>query len=117
MSGPLAAVDDPPVPFGVVARAVFLQWEKLRLLYLGILIPFTLLVFGASGLLTPAGLVLAVFAGLFANVCYFAGPALETYLRWLGVRGAWPRWLLFAAGTSLTMVLCVGLALGQLLQL
>ena len=98
MSG--ANEEEPAVPFRVVARAVFLSWEKLRLLYLGILAPWTLLLVAGAGLRRP-GLWLTVALGaVFANACYFAGPLLETYARWLGAEGVWLRRLLFAGGDA-----------------
>ena len=107
----------PPVPFGVLARAVFLRWERLRLLYLGLLVPFTLLLHAVVGAFTPERLFEAFLGGVLANVCYFAGPVAEVYLRWLGVAGRWPRWLLFGAGTTLTALLCVATLLDRIVPL
>ena len=50
-------------------------------------------------------LMLIAEGAIVANICYFAGPIVETYVRWLGYDGKWVRWFLFVGGTSLTAVL------------
>ena len=93
-------------PLLVIAKQTFLAWEKLRLLYLAVLVPFTLLLAGTA--ITQAEVLwLVISGGLFANLCYFAGPLVETYVRWLGYEGRWPRWFLFITGTVFTMGLAV----------
>lgn len=89
---------------GEIARSTFLAWEKLRLLYIAILGFFTLVLCGSQ--LRDVDLLLMVIGGgVFANLCYFAGPVLETYVSWLGLKGLWFRWLLFSVGTLFTMVM------------
>ena len=103
-----SAVNDPGLPFGVVARAVFFSWEKLRLVYLAILVPFTLALAVAFDSVHSAGDVFPIFAyAIFANLCYFAGPLIEVYARWLGHHNTWLRKLLFASGTLVTMFCAV----------
>lgn len=90
-----------------IAKQTFLAWEKLRLFYIGILGTFCLAVVAINGWLS-VGILIALFAGgLFANLCYFAGPLIETYVRWLGYRGHTLRWVLFVAGTLLTAFLAI----------
>ncbi|QDT13024.1 hypothetical protein K239x_50390 [Planctomycetes bacterium K23_9] len=91
--------------FGEIARRAFLAWEKMRLLYIAICGAVTLATGMAKG---PATLLqgdfwlLAVFYGLFANALYFAGPAVDTYATWLGLRSKTLRWAMFAVGTLFT---------------
>lgn len=101
-------------PFGSVARRVFLAWEKLRIVYVGILGAITVGLVVLSGHLT-ARVVFVVLAGaVAANVLFLAGPAVETYLQWLGYRVSWPRWTMFICGTLLSMILTAGVLLGAL---
>jgi len=53
-------------------------------------------------------LLLVVEGAVVANIAYFAGPTIETYVKWLGNDRAWPRWVMFVAGTLLSIVLTVG---------
>ncbi len=87
--------------FGVIAKPVFLAWERLRVVYVVVLGLLTVLITGSS-LLRAEVLVTVVQGALFANVCYLAGPLVETYVRWLGYPGSWVRWFLFVAGTLFT---------------
>lgn len=115
------AVDDPltsPAPQAVdslmqIAKRTFLAWEKLRLIYIAILI-FETLFLGMNLLRTVEFWVTAVIGGVVANLCFFLGPIVETYLTWLGFQAKWLRWLLLALGTMFTMVgvLAVIIALG-----
>lgn len=90
-----------------IARKVFLAWEKLRVVYVFLLAAFTLVLAGFDGLTQWSVLRLVVEGAIVANVAYFAGPVVETYVRWLGYDRTWPRWVMFVGGTLLSM----GLAL------
>ncbi|MBA4065138.1 MAG: hypothetical protein C0501_15770 [Isosphaera sp.] len=85
--------------------AVLKSWEKLRLVYNAVLVPWVLLNVAAA---RPAGWDDPVFwagvatAGLGANVCFCAGPVAEAYLAWLGADAAAARAWLFALGTGFT---------------
>ena len=97
-----------------IARSTFLAWEKLRFLYIGLLGTLTLLLCGRE--IVNIEILMLVIAGAFvANVCYFAGPILETYVSWLGLKGKWFRWMLFTVGTLFTMVLAVAFLADNLL--
>lgn len=106
------------------ARPIFLRWEKLRLLYN--------LIVGVVGLLAiaphvidrinpdflpgpampPLLLVLGMASyALAANVCYFVGPALETYLAWLGLKIRHLTAALFVAGALFSVALTAFIAL------
>lgn len=103
--------------FAVEARSIFRRWEYLRLWYNGILVVWTLVWIGSLAWASiPADMALrqkmlrsfvgfALFGGIVANLCYFAGPILESYLTWLGVKPPRLRLGLFAVGTLFTMCL------------
>lgn len=99
--GDLAA-NGPHATLGLIAKRVFLEWEKLRVLYNGLLIVVTLLL-GSSHLNTIEFWGAAVVGGVICNVCFFLGPIVETYVTWLGFRTRWLRWLFFVSGTLFTM--------------
>lgn len=90
-----------------IARTTFLAWEKLRLVYIGILALWTLLLAGRH-IASVEVLSLVIVGGLISNVLYFAAPIVETYVRWLGYSGKWVRILLFVAGTLVTMIFAFG---------
>lgn len=90
-----------------IARAVFLDWEKLRPAFIGILAVPTLAMIGLSSERPVELFLLVGFGAVVANVCYMAGPIVETYIRWLGLRSMWPRFAMFASGTLLTMLAAI----------
>lgn len=98
-----------------IARAVFLAWEKLRIVYVIILSLVTLILTGSAGFSDLRILRLIAEGAVVANVAYFAGPIVETYVRWLGYERMWPRWLMFESGTLLSIVLAVGVLATALL--
>jgi len=63
----------------------------------------------------PRLLRLIVLGAVVANVAYFAGPTVETYVRWLGYNRAWPRWVMFIGGTLMSIVLAIGVLATELL--
>jgi len=84
-----------------LARRIFLAWERLRILYIALLALLTLVLAGTQ-IFEPEMLALVVGGAIVSNVCYFAGPIVETYITWLGYDGKRIRWLLFAGGTLMT---------------
>jgi|GEM_PF-1380794 len=93
---------DPDIAaLGELVRA----WEKLRLLYNGLMIlpglgVLTLWV-TRSNLPIPAAVAFGIVVGLGANTAFFLGPLAELYLRALFRRGEGigrGRWLIFSAG-------------------
>ena len=94
-----------------LAKPVFRAWERLRIVYILLLGSFTAMlaipgvIYNGAQLLTLGGLIMIAEGAIAANVFYFAGPIVETYVRWLGYDRTWVRWLLFAAGTVLTAIL------------
>lgn len=88
-----------PDPHDVVKR-----WERLRLVYNAVLIPWTVFLIavlpgGVTG--NPADLIVGA---VIANVCFCLGPVVETYLVWLGANAQAARGWLFALGTVFTAV-------------
>jgi hypothetical protein len=93
-------------------RGVFLAWERLRLWYNIVLLAATVLLCLRNGQVpvslaeTPrfvAGFLPLAFA---ANICFFTGPVIETYARWLGNASPWTRPVIFAAGVAVSLLLC-----------
>ena len=110
---PLEAVEQveaaPSMTLASIARRTFIAWEKLRILYVGVLVPFTLLCtafLDVTLLANPLYWISMFICGIFANLCYFAGPVIDTYVTWLGYRGTVLRLAMFVVGT----VGCAGLA-------
>ena len=98
-----------------IARVVFLAWEKLRVVYVMVLALITLAMTGTS-LFSNFGLLLLIVVGaVISNIAFFAGPIVETYIRWLGYKKIWPRWLMFGSGTLLSAVLAFGTLASELL--
>src|SRR6516225_2375454 len=86
---------------------VFFAWEKLRLLYNG------LLILAVSAILLNAGhnvlVVGMVFVepAIYANLFFCAGPVVEGYLSWLGFRHPACRWYIFTVGLFFSFVTAV----------
>jgi hypothetical protein len=93
--------------FSEVARSIFLGWEQLRIVYLIILSVATMLFLLPTGAISFRTLRLLLEGVVVANVLYFAGPLLETYLRWLGFKARGMRSFLFFCGTVLSLVLAL----------
>jgi len=114
-SPPIDAVAEPsvsvPSTLGGIAKSTFLAWEKLRLVYIGVLAAITLLLAvldPSKALASPRFWMLVIEGAVIANVCYFAGPVIETYVTWLGFRGRWLRYSLFGLGTLFSCLLAFG---------
>ncbi len=98
--GPLSSGDEP-----AALRELVRAWEKLRLIYNGIMIlpgvGVLALWVAKTGMPVPAAIVAGLFTGLGANAAFFLGPVSELYLRGLFRQGT-PigkgRLLIFAAG-------------------
>ncbi len=81
------------------------KWEKLRLLYNAILIPFVVgatLIFHTRWLGDSSFWEDVIIGGIGSNVCFCLGPVLELYLVWLGANARTARGWLFALGTAFT---------------
>ena len=86
-------------------------WERLRLIYNIVMGVFVAAVVGFSQALIARDYrqVLAEIAagGVAANLCFCAGPIVDGYLTWFGIRNRWVTIILFIAGTILTMLLAL----------
>jgi hypothetical protein len=87
-------------------RRIFLRWERLRIVYNAALI--TLVVVLVALLYVPEiewALLgwRCVVGAVVANVCFFAGPAAEAYLYWLGVRNRAVTAVFFLMGLVFSM--------------
>ncbi len=89
--------------FWTETRATFLQWEKLRVIYNVVLIALTcMMTFGLKPELAmdPGFWLEAAVAGVAANFCFFAGPIVECYIRWLGYRSPILTYGIFGVGMA-----------------
>ncbi len=55
----------------------------------------------------PWELLYIVPCAVVANVLYLAGPAVDSYIRWLGYRESWPRMAMFTVGTAFSALLAI----------
>lgn len=75
-----------PAPDPASARDVFVAWEKLRILYNGVLAAVVITVTAIEGLKVDAELAGFVFGcAVAANLAYCAGPVAEGYAALVGV--------------------------------
>jgi hypothetical protein len=88
------------------AMEVFFAWEKLRLVYNGVLLVVSLSICGWA---VVDVVVEAVLAALCANLMYCAGPVGECYLTWFGVPGVAARSLLFVLGLVLSVLIVLAI--------
>ncbi len=99
---------DEPVPNirdeGSRAMEVFFAWEKLRLIYNGVLVVIAVVVCGPPVVLMIGEAILGAIA---ANLMFCAGPVGECYLAWWGVPRLAARWVLFVLG----MVVSAGITM------
>lgn len=98
----------------VEAKAIFIRWEKLRLVYnavIGLILIVAFLVYALpsqpplSVWLGYAGL--CAVGGVIANACFFAGPMADVYFAWLGWRSPWTTTVLFVGGFLVTCGLAI----------
>lgn len=88
------------------ATAVFVSWERLRLLY-NVVLASLVLGLANHSLANGEFLRFLVLAGLGANVCFCAGPVAEGYLALLGAHRPTCRWVVFLFGLFLASLLTV----------
>ena len=91
-----------------VAKRTFRAWEKLRLLYNGILI-FICVAYAAawSSLMNIEFWLLSIAGAIFCNACFLLGPIVETYVAWLGYRTEKLRLAFMIAGTLATAFVAI----------
>lgn len=115
-----AAAD--PVSFSAFGELVK-GWEKLRLLYNGMLllpgIGVLAVAFSRDSMPLPLAITSGLLCGLGANAAFFGGPLAELYLRAALFRGEPKPWLrkgLFCGGCFLSFVAMGLFLLGVLLE-
>lgn len=118
---PYQPVDDPVhteealphIPLDQLARRIFVAWERLRIVYNAILAVTVVCVVAIYFLqYRPTSIPLFGFLGIVvpvvgANLCFFAGPIVETYVAWLGLRTETLRMVLMFFGTALSMLIAI----------
>lgn len=88
-------------------RETFLRWEFLRLIYNVVLVVVTCVtVFSQrpDAAWQPEFLWCCVVGAVAANICFFAGPIAESYLRWLGLQTRMLGYALFGAGMLFSLL-------------
>ena len=89
--------EKPEFDFGAIIK----RWEILRLVYNGVLIPWSIFLLMFSQAM--AGIILALpIGGVVANILFFLGPTVEAYMTWFGFWWRPFTYLLFLAGLALT---------------
>jgi len=82
---------------------VFFAWEKLRILYNGLLIVAVLIRFEFILEVIP----FFVEPAIYANLCFCAGPVAEGYLCWFGLPRQPCRWVVFWIGFFITVAFAI----------
>lgn len=95
-------------------RAIFKDWERLRIIYNLILLVVFILMSAEAYYFREIGapqssfystLFHAIVYAFIANTLYFAGPALDAYLSWLDIRFKYKRQIIFISGTLLSVAI------------
>lgn len=97
-----------PESLGLIAKRTFIVWEKLRFAYIAILAIVTVVALMYCGPIHQHNIdfwAAIVFGAVVANLCYFLGPIVETYLTWLGFPSKAVRLAIFSAGTIFAGIL------------
>ena len=105
-------------PQAARTKAIFLAWEKLRIVYNLILAAIVLgfvVCDPAMRVLNLRYLLALVYLCIVANVLFLAGPAVEAYAAWLGFNTRVLRLVLFGLGTIFAGLLAVFVMSGSLL--
>ncbi|QEF96150.1 hypothetical protein Mal15_01760 [Stieleria maiorica] len=87
------------------------RWERLRLYYNAILVPIVLtttFVGFPHHASLPGYWVSVVFGGVFANLCFMAGPTIEGYGTYFRFWNSAMTMMLFLAGLGFTALLAIG---------
>lgn len=108
----------PSNTLGAIAKRTFLAWEKLRLVYNFVLAALTGLMVALdyeTVVHSDSFVMLLVEGAIGANLCFFAGPILDTYFTWLGLKGKWFRVTVFVVGTLFSCLLAFGILAASLL--
>ncbi len=90
---------------------IIYRWEKMRLVYNAVLISFTLIwsCFVSPQLFfDPLFIFQMCVGGVLTNLCFFTGPAIEGYGRYLGFWHLSLSVALFVIGLTFTGLLTLG---------
>lgn len=86
-------------------RKIFLDWEKLRLIYLFVLSAISIQRLLPIWPLLPLQVWIEMTVGvIITNICYTLGPIAENYYQFLGFQHPSFRYLLFFIGTAFSAV-------------
>ena len=108
---PLAAGPPSSPTLAPSETGLLLRWERLRALYNVILAAVVLAMWAGgqgSGLADPAFLRHLARGCLGANLCFCAGPVVNAYAHWIGLRHGAVTIALFVAGTGLAVLVAAG---------
>jgi len=87
-------------------KPFFLRWEKLRPWY-NVILAAVLVVSHAPHMgvlfLEPMALLIWLIGAVLANICFLAGPLVEAYVSWLGIRSRYVMPLLFIGGVLISI--------------
>jgi hypothetical protein len=90
---------------------IIYRWEKMRLVYNAVLISFTLFwsYFVSPQLMfDPLFMFQLCVGGIVTNLCFFTGPAIEGYGRYLGFWHLGLSVTLFVIGLTFSVLLTLG---------
>ena len=85
----------------VSAMDVFLAWEKLRIVYNGVLVSIVVISILSGRDFNPFVLI---EGALFANLCYCSGPVAEGYCCLFGISRQFARAVIFIVGVLMASV-------------
>jgi len=83
-------------------KEVFVAWEKLRLVYNGLLLAVVVAIFRETVVIVAP--LFLILPAILANVCFCAGPVAEGYLCLIQIPRRFARWFVFGSGCLLGMV-------------
>ncbi len=89
--------------FGTIIK----RWERLRIVYNAVLIPWVLAILLTSQTAPPGIVLMIVPAGILANLFYLLGPAVESYMTWFGFWHGSLTLLVFIAGLGFTALMAL----------
>lgn len=89
----------------VSAQSVFWAWEKLRLIYNGVLVTVVFIMVGSAASMTAEFWQSLIYRAIAANIWFCVGPVLEGYLAEIGAARSPTRWFLFTIGTGIAALL------------
>ena len=101
-------------------REAFFAWDKLRLIYNGVLAVVVLCILTQVNFDARVAVKIAssvVIGGLEANLCFCVGPIAEGYLCWLRLPHQTTRWVLFLWGCIISIIVLIESTRGWVLPL